>query len=355
MSSADNEYADLMGPQKENLFTVPDDHEVVNEEEQKNNLSALDDFQQESHPEEETEKRSKKNSNPFKKRIDRLVYEKGTLEQEKNFLQQQFLEERNARISQEQRLQEYEQRLNHVSNIADSQLENSIVEKEISIRQQLKQAKLDGDVDKEIEYEDALAELKAQKTLYQHSRQQQAQQALNQSFNEEYIPYETPVQFPQRPSYPEEMQNWVDENPWYENNPRLRDMADRMADQLNDALSLSGQSVTPQQFLNTIKRSLMAANGLDDLNYGEENMTDNSYRTPPTVAPVYNRGSNYSNNADHSRNQIGRLNQEEYQIARNLPGSGYVSDVKLAERYQKAKNYPKSPLPGGTPYRLTIL
>jgi hypothetical protein len=55
------------------------------------------------------------------------------------------------------------------------------------------------------------------------------------------------------------------------------------------------------------------------------------------------------------QNTVRALTKEEYAIARHLPirqkGEG---EVDLVRRYAQAKNYPRSPLEGGSPWRLTI-
>ncbi len=78
------------------------------------------------------------------------------------------------------------------------------------------------------------------------------------------------------------------------------------------------------------------------------------------VAPVQRRGTSmadqYVNNRGNAPQRMSPLTKEEYNLARYLPQKHKTeSEADLIARYAKGKAYPKSPLPGGTPHRLTIL
>lgn len=76
------------------------------------------------------------------------------------------------------------------------------------------------------------------------------------------------------------------------------------------------------------------------------------------VAPVTRRGGSMANDYLRNNQPQGRyqpLTKEEFSMARHLPSKGRETEADLVRRYQQAKNYPKSPLPGGTKDRLTIL
>jgi hypothetical protein len=99
----------------------------------------------------------------------------------------------------------------------------------------------------------------------------------------------------------------------------------------------------------------------DQYNYEEDEPSYPTYQTRPAVAPVTRRNAQTQTMAHDYMAQRGvqrpgmALTKEEYDLARHLPVRKNESEMDLIKRYQKAKAYPRSPLQGGSPNRLTIM
>jgi len=325
---------------------------------------APEDEEQSGEKPHSTDRRKRKN--PFQKRIDQLVYEKGAVEQNNAFLAQQLAEKEAFLAQQMARMADYEQRLNQSDRYANESFENSLEFQEKALKDKLRQAKENGDIDNEIEIIDQLAELKSTKTTHEAWKLQEEGRRQEQLYNEPYVPYETNVEVPyQMQQAPDvEFQEWVSENPWYRT-PNLKHEADAMMHELSNIFTFNNQQhlIGTAEFYDIISDEMNKKYGQPrrqqqhDHDEEEYQMPNYAPRSNP-VAPV-SRSSSMAHNYMNQRGgeRVGRaLTREEYDMARYLPRKGQSeSEMDLIKRYQKAKNYPKSPLPGGSAYRLTIM
>jgi hypothetical protein len=329
--------------------------------------------QEELAAEEQTQtSRKKRSANSYKKRIYELTSEKGEAEQTNYFLAQQLAEKDSILANQQAKLQEFEQKLAQKDQYVNANYENNLLTKESSIKSELRKAKEDGDVDSEIELQDQLAEVKALKATHDLWKFQQAQQAelqQQQLENEPYVPYETPLvsQYAPRsrePQIDEDTEEWLDENQWYQTNPTLKAQADTIANELANILTYNNQAhmIGTPHFRQSITNLMNDEYGLQQGPHEQEETyhEEQYYQPKPAVAPVTRRGMSmadqYMNRNQNANGRFSTLSKEEYNIARHLPSTNKSSSqVDLARRYEKAKRYPASPHPGGTPNRLTIL
>lgn len=327
------------------------------------------DFDQESTNEQNNHRKKKKN--PFQKRIDQLVYEKGSVEQNNAFLAQQLAEKESYLAQQQARIQEYEEQLNQKNQHANEYFENNLETQTHVLKEKLRQAKEADDLDAEIEIIEQLAELKSTRTTHEAWKIQEEIRKRQQLANETYEPYETPVIDPYQMQQPIsnadlEFNEWVSENQWYRQSPQLRAEADNVAEELSKILNFNNRSdlIGTPEFREKVTNIMS-----EKYRLGESSQHQQQYADPyaprqaaynpasrPTVAPVQ-RGAMAQDYMNSRGNQPmgSALTKEEYELARHLPRGSTESEVDLVKRYQKAKNYPKSPHTGGSPYRLTIL
>lgn len=310
----------------------------------------------------------RKKKNPFQKRIDQLVYEKGAIEQSNSFLAQQLAEKEAYLAQQQARLSEYENQIQQKDHQTNEYFESSLESHEHSIKDKIRQAKENGDIDAEIELIDQLAEAKSTRTAHEAWKIQERARKQQQAYDEPYEPLETHIQAPYQTQSPQDMEfrEWASENQWYAN-PKLRSEADSIADELANILTFNNQAhlIGTSDFRETVTNEMRTRYGIGQKNHApeptyEEEESYNPYPSRAPVAPVTRRGGStmaqdYANNRGGTR--VGQaLNKEEYELARYLPvRNNKEGEMDLVKRYQKAKAYPKSPMPGGSPYRLTIL
>lgn len=313
--------------------------------------------------------RKKKNANPFNKRIDRLTAEKGEFEQHAHFLAQQLAERDAVIAAQREKEQELLVELSHKSKYADSAFEHNLQNLENSLIDKIEQAELEGDIRKKTELGRDLAKVVAQQSTYELYKSQQQQQQQQALYNEPYIPYETPIITPLPPRQApvnEDFMEWRESNSWYGEDANLTREADEIAEDLARRLRFNNQAqlIGTNEFRQSISNIMHDRYGIGAVE--PEAQEDSSsyaptYQTrPPAVAPVQRRGTSmadqYVTNRGNGNQRMSPLTKEEYNLARYLPQKHKTeSESDLIARYARGKNYPKSPLPGGTPHRLTIL
>ena len=311
--------------------------------------------------------RKKKNANPFNKRIDRLTAEKGEFEQHAHFLAQQLAERDAIIAAQREKEQDLLVELSHKSKYADTAFEQNLQNLESSLIDKIEQAELEGDIRKKTELSRDLAKVVAQQSTYELYKSQQQQQQKQQLYNEPYVPYETPVTppLPQRAPVNDDFLEWKENNPWYGVDQNLTREADEISEDLAKRLRFNNQEhlIGTNDFRQSVTNIMRDRYGIgaSDPEPDEESTYTPTYQTrQPAVAPVSRRGTSmadqYVNNRGNGPQRMSPLTKEEYNLARYLPQKHKTeSEADLIARYAKGKNYPKSPLPGGTPHRLTIL
>lgn len=297
------------------------------------------------------------------RRFDQLIYERGLLEQQ-NLVKDSVLAEQAKELERlRTQVQEREQESN-------SYYESAVGAKEESILRELKHAREEGDVDKEVGLVNLLTELKAEKKANLAFNIHQKRLREMQEAHEDYNPIETPLikpsSAPSQDNLPDAFHDWAEDNPWYEQNPQLRDEANQIAQDLMKQLAFQKQShlIGTPGFYQSITELMAPRYGggrvKESPQRSYEERYDEGYEPVyQPVAPVNRRGPSmadqYLSNRGPNAPVAQGLTKEEYAIARHLPVKPGESTADLVKRYAKGKNYPKSPLPGGTPDRLTIL
>jgi hypothetical protein len=316
--------------------------------------------------------RPKKKKNAFQKRIDQLMYEKGAVEQNNTFLAQQ-LAEKDAYLSQQQaRLHQFEEQINEKNDNANEYFENSLDVHERSLKDKFRKAKEDGDIEDELHIIDQIAEIKATKASHAAWKVQEEARKQKELYEEDYEPYSTHLpNMPYQNQSPQdiEFQSWANQNQWY-SNPNLKAEADSIASELSNVLLFNNQGhmIGTPEFRESVTNVMSEKYGIgmpvqqhqQQHDYEEEEPQGySSYQSRPAVAPVTRRSAptmaqNYMSQRSTQRPGAS-LTKEEYDLARHLQPRRNESEVDLIKRYQKGKAYPRSPLQGGSPNRLTIL
>jgi len=317
-------------------------------------------------------KRRRKHSG--ERRLDRVLMEKGTLQQENTFLAQQNQQQLDLIREQERRLKSFEEKLFKKDEEANQYYETSLDAYEESLTDALIRAKEDGDTHREVKLINELADVKAKKNTNKLAQYQKYEREAQRVEQEEYIPIEKPIVSPEpSSSVNEHYQDWVDENPWYNTSTRLRAEADKIGQDLADQYAFNNEAHligTPefyQHITETMSSQYRRQRPANDINHDVNEVEDQSYNNPspphwsrPTVAPVsHQKGTNMANQYVQDRGAttpLRTLSKEEFAIARHLPvRKRGENEIDLVKRYTTGKNYPRSPLAGGTPYRLTII
>lgn len=316
--------------------------------------------------------RKKKGSSD--RRFDQLRYERDLLEQQNNF--------KNSVIEDQQRqLQEIQNQLQQKDKLSNDYFETALQERESAIIREIKRAKEDGDIDVEVKLIEELADIKAKKStnsLFQYQQQEQAAERVERFKQQDYVPIETTIPT-NNSNVPAEFQEWLEENTWYNTSPRLRQEADVIAQDLSDrfAFNNEGHLIGTPYFFQCVTDSMQdryrlankaPARKMMERDAYEDEIVVPEYESPVNnVAPVTRRGMNMANQYVQNRYPspgqhktqpytLQALSKEEFSIARHLPirqkGEG---EADLVRRYAQAKNYPRSTLEGGSPWRLTIM
>lgn len=125
-------------------------------------------------------------------------------------------------------------------SVQRSQAETSLSQYETLIsarKSELKQAKLNGDVDKEMEIEDALRDLTISKRIAEANKEKFAKQEKDIAPKEEEKNTNTTNSQPgkqqqQQQELPERLQDWMADNPWFEKNRKMQVYSATVADEL---------------------------------------------------------------------------------------------------------------------------
>lgn len=289
-------------------------------------------------------RKSKKKIESLKSRIDQLTFEKNVREAQNRELL--------ARVqAQEQLLAEKQFQVEKNEQHKNAYYENGLETRGNSILNELRIAKEEADVEKEVALSKELAKVEAEKSTYNLYKSQLRNQPLPDSSYEpienQYYPSSP---FPQDSfSAQEEPENevyeeWLDHNQWADPrsshfSPRLRQEIDGIDAELSDLLRYNGDSHiigTPEYFsaLDNIMKERYVVKG-----------NSSSSGRSQAVAPVSRNGSSMadqymSSNPNRSR-QSTPLTEAEYRIARNLkiklPNGKYLTGEEAVKRYADAK------------------
>ncbi len=298
--------------------------------------------------------------------------------EEKSFykIQQQELQRRLS--DQAEQMEQLRQQSVSSEEHKGAYYESSLQARENSIKSELRTAKENGDIDREIEMEDALAEVKAEKSTYnlykhqmvpQQQQQQRERQARAPAEQDYYPQHRQPSQG--RSSLKEEAYTaFLEENPWADEqsdqfSPRLFQEANDFASRLSDGLRYDGnaQAIGTPLYFDSVKKFMDNRYGSNQSapaqqeDYPEQKAPVSRSRAP-TVAPVSgNAAEQYVSNNRSKASKMEALTDQEFRIARNIqrrrPDGSYISGNESAKLWAKYKK--ENPIGDGEdPYKIVI-
>jgi len=290
-------------------------------------LPDQDQEQLEQEPVRSQPRERKRHTNTYKKQINRLTYEN-------RIKDQQLIELAERTRQQEYLLSQQNAALENEKEYKNAYYENNLQTREVSIINELKAAKEEGDVEKEIALSKALAQVTAEQATYGLYKNQLAPRE-NVSYDPgpmesniypaPYIGGEDNYQDDYEDPISEVAADWLDVNSWANPNsrdysPRLRSELDSLASELDETLRYNGHANmigTPEYF-----------DSLDNLMAERYSVnspaSQQSSRSAHAVAPVSRRGSSMADQyiANNSTRRGIPLNNDEYEIVRNLQIKG---------------------------------
>ncbi len=288
-------------------------------------------------------KEKKSRHQPKDRRVEQLAYEKGLKEQESLYWQQIASEERARREQSEAQRVQLEEVVKQKDSLSSQNFDRGLDAQVAHIKANLKRAKEEGDLDAEVDLQEALSDLKGQKYAHEVLRYQQAQQPVyQQPVSQEYVPTENPVNLNQFQESPEEREfrEWQQENPWFVNNPRLRAEANQLADVLTNKLAFNNQQhlVGTPEFRDTVTNMLREKYGVGPLN--QDDSQERSAMSKPHVAPVSRTMTQAAQYAQQNRVQnVRQLTPEQLQAARCLPRrNNNETEADLVKRFMNGLN-----------------
>lgn len=221
----------------------------------------------------------KQKNNAFQKRLNQQVYKTKLAEEERLQLAIRLQETQRMLAQKEQELQKKEQLVNsYYDTTANTQ--------ELLIKNALREAKLNGDMDQEIELTDKLASLKAEKAtndLYNYQKENFSNKDQNYYDPNDVI--ETPIDNSnyvyEEPSYDDNpVHDWFASNPWLQKNQKLSDEFNELINNYSSQIDLAGIEVDPIEVLNQAKSDLMEYYGMSNQPQKQTNRPQETYSVP---------------------------------------------------------------------------
>lgn len=299
-------------------------------------------------------KTSRKTVEGLKKRIDQITFEKNVEAAQKKELLAKVQAQERWIAEQQSLLEQNEQHKN-------AYYENNLQTREKSIINELKVAKEDGDIDKEIALSKELAKVTADQSTYGYYKSQLRKQNSPDNYNENFYPQPTYGNDSHSQDYPnnnyeepinEAYDSWLDRNSWADSesrdySPRLREEATILANDLDEMLRYNGkaQFIGTEDYFKSIDSLMSERYGVKGSNQEQEPEPRQIDRQSYSVAPVSRNGSSMADqyirkNPNNTRNHTS-LTEEEYKIARNLqiklPNGSYATGDEAVRRYAEAK------------------
>ncbi len=343
-------------------------------EELESDSPVIDDVQQEQPMEEEVhEKRSDRSERRSQKKRETLKHQLNYARHE-NKLKEAQNQELLIRLQEKERLlSEKQNQVEEAVNNDHNRYVNSLGLREQSILSELRVAKEEGDIQKEIEMTQAMAQVVAEKSTYDlyksqiHNQQRQDNNYEEDNYSTQHYAPQVPYQdqeYEEHDSENEHLDDWLERNPWADPSSskyswRLRGEAQEISSEMDKFLSDSGRADiigTPEYFDSLDK---LMREKYDTSN--ERPQQNSGYSGGSMVAPVSRSGSSMSDqyvsrNPNSTRGGMS-LTKEEYAIARNLqipmPNGRMRSAAEAIELYKEGKRHNKSNDPLH-PNRLTI-
>jgi len=297
------------------------------------------------------DKQRQKNKNPFKERISHLT-------NSNKALQAQLAEKEKALALREKELRSK-------NSINEKLYNSSLSAQEQGIVHQLKAAKEDGDIDKEIHLQQELARIKSEQAtfgLYKNQYQQEQQHfdefKDNDFEDQEYqqSPYAQDISAPQIEDLPEATLNFLERNPWADQSSSAFDQElwgeiNEAARDLNKRLKFNNQShlIGTDAYYESLEKYMNAQYGLNQSSPDqiEESRMQSPSRPAPGVGGVNRAGASMADQyAVKSSNTkpVMTLTPREYKIARNLQiphpsGHGMLSSEEAIKAYAEKKAF----------------
>lgn len=312
-------------------------------------------------------RRQRRNKISYNKRINQLTARLGDSEQNTFFLAQQLAEKEAIIAQQNAALQEKESSLYREKENRNAYYESDLDTQERSIKNELKRAKEEGNIDAEVELSSQLADVKGKKNAFELWKSEESRKNQEKLLNEEYIPYEQTITQPFiQPRYEEpvneDFAEWVETNQWYANNQSLKEEADIIANEMAKHMSFNGMDnlVGTYAFFDSVANVMRDRYSTSDqIEQPQRQRTMQNHVSPVTRSGTSMADQYIARNPGRGNVKQVSLSVDEYKIARNLQiptgGGRYLSGDDAIRYYEKAKNYPASPHEGGSPYRLTII
>ncbi len=291
----------------------------------------------------------------LKRRIDQITFEKNVREAQTQELFAKIQE-------QEQRLADQQALLEQNEQYKNAYYENNLQTRQMAIENELKVAKEEGDIDKDIALSKELAKITADQSTYglykSQLKNQSNQNTYNSNYNNQQNIYPEPtygnnIQSPDNYDEPinEAYDLWLEKNSWADPesqnySSRLRNEANDLANELDEMLRYNGNSNiigTPAYFesIDNLMSQRYSVRNEESTQEEPRQRGSQSYN----VAPVSRNGSSmadqYMTKNPNNTRQHTSLSEDEYKIARNLqiklPNGKYATGDEAIRRYAEAK------------------
>lgn len=358
MSEYKDKIAGLQAAIERDNFSIPETDEqpalpdnMVSGDHDSLGIDSDENHGQTEQKEEKKRSRQKKND-----RVRILAQEKAAILEENIMMRQRIQQQEHMWAAAQEQLKQNE-------GYRDAYYEDNLHTKEVAILRELRQAKEDGDIDKEVALSNDLASVKADQSthkLYKHQ--------MKQTPVQEYVhPYENyQAQRQVQPSVNEHYEDWLEENQWADPrsdnfSQRLRNKAEEIANEFEDMLRLQNKShmIGTQQYYEAISNALGDNYSLGSKRRGEEDEEDEYEDHSPqqmqemrsyspqssSVAPVMRSGGSMADqysarNPSKSREYINLRNDSqinEIDFARNCSGAFLMPGEDPVSIYKQAK------------------
>lgn len=245
-------------------------------------------------PEPKAKGRSKRKSTSIEEKIKSLEMALQAESQRNQTLYEQYVKKETTQASLQRQIQELNEKLAASAQAQDKQIALNVKHEENKIKQALLQAKNDGDYEAELNYTEQLAELKAKKHAYEAYKYSIEDQNNRLRETEPYVPQIEPIITPsRRETVNSHFSDWVQENPWYQQDKMLSAEADEIALELQKRLNLENSShlIGTYEFFDTVGQILKSKYQVADTSGGDtsqdqyEEVIDNqAYNVAPSPA-----------------------------------------------------------------------
>jgi len=263
---------------------------------------------------------------------------------------------------QERRLSEIQSKAEQNAHYTNIYYEQSLDNEKQHVLAELKIAKENGEIDKEVALSERLAEISAEKKTQLLSKTLQRQQSNQNDNNNYYQPQTYNRAPPPVEDINEDLEDFLDLNPFLDPNSHefdhdISNEIGQFASDLNKVLKVNRKSnlIGTREYYGILNEEINKRYGIENIsinnNYNEsyeDNYSNNNYE----VAPVNRKGSSmanrYTQNPQNfnpqSNNQRIYLSPQETEIAKNMVnvlghynGKTYTEKEAIAE-YCKQKN-----------------